>query len=99
VAVEKVRDRNIFLAAIKAAVEFFLPPQLSGSFQGRCCQLPEEPHESLDVLGHRCQEELLPHEPQSPQAQAMQSDLVLQFREQGFHLSFGAIREISPTCS
>ena len=67
VAVEKVQDRNVFLAAIKAAVEFFLPPQLSGSFQGRCCRLAEEPHESLDVLGYRCEEELLPHELQSAQ--------------------------------
>jgi hypothetical protein len=25
----------------------------------RCCWLTEEPHESLDVLGHRCHEELL----------------------------------------
>ncbi len=35
VAVEKVRDRNAFLAAIIAAVEFFLSPQLSGSFHSR----------------------------------------------------------------
>jgi len=31
-------------------------------------------------------QELLAHEPESPQAQAPQSDLMLQFREQGFHL-------------
>jgi hypothetical protein len=30
---------------------------------------------------------LLPHELQSAQAQATQSDLILEFREQGFHLS------------
>jgi hypothetical protein len=30
--------------------------------------LVEEPHESLDVLGRRCQEELLSNKPQSPQA-------------------------------
>ena len=47
--------------------------------------MAEEPHESLDVLGYRCQEELLPHELQSPQAQATQPDLILQFCEQGFH--------------
>jgi len=35
VAVEKVRDRNVFFAAIIAAVEFFLPPQLSGSLRLR----------------------------------------------------------------
>ena len=83
--VEKVRDRNVLLAAIIAAIEFFRSPQLRGSFHSRCCRLAEEPHEPLDVLGHGCQEELLPHEPQSAQAQATQSDLILEFREQGFH--------------
>jgi hypothetical protein len=29
-----------------------------------------EAHQSLDVLGYRCQDELLPHELQSAQAQA-----------------------------
>ncbi len=48
--------------------------------------MAEEPHESLDVLGRRCQEELLAHELQPPQAQATHSDLILQFREQGFDL-------------
>jgi hypothetical protein len=86
VAAEKLRDRNVFLAAIIAVVEFFLSHQLSGSFHSGCCRLVEEPHRSLDVLGRRCQEELLPHEPQSRQAQATQSDLAPQFREQGFHL-------------
>jgi len=47
--------------------------------------LAEESDQSLDVLGHRRQEELLPHELQSPQARATQSDLILDFREQGFH--------------
>ena len=85
VAVEKGRDRNIFLAAIIAAVEFLLLPHLGGGFDGGCCRLAEEPHESLDVLGCRCQEELLPHELQSPQAQAPQPDLILEFREQRFY--------------
>ena len=84
--VEKVRDRNALLAAIVAAVEFFLSAQLGGSFHSRSCRLAEEPHESLDVLSHGCQEELLPHELQSAQAQAAQPDLILEFREQGFHL-------------
>jgi hypothetical protein len=44
--------------------------------------LAEEPHESLDVLSRRCREELLPHELQSAQAQAAQSDLILEFCEQ-----------------
>jgi hypothetical protein len=48
--------------------------------------LTEEAHQSLDVLSYRCQEELLAHESKSPQAQAPQSYLILQFREQGFHL-------------
>jgi hypothetical protein len=61
VADEKLRDRNVFLAAIIAAVDFFLSPQLGGSFHSGCCRLVEEPHHSLDVLGRRCQEELLPH--------------------------------------
>ena len=45
-----------------------------------------EPHQSLDVLRRRCQKELLPNELQSPQAQATQPNLVLEFRKQGFHL-------------
>jgi hypothetical protein len=48
--------------------------------------LAEEPHPSLDVLGRRRQKELLPHKLQSPQTQATQSDLILEFREQGFDL-------------
>jgi hypothetical protein len=47
--------------------------------------LAKETHESLDVLGDRSQEELLPYKLQSPQAQATQPDLILEFREQGFH--------------
>src|ERR1039457_4872754 len=86
VAVEKVRDRNVLLAAIIAAIEFFVSPPLSGSFHSRGYRLAEDPHSPLDVLGHGRQEELLPHELQSAQAQATQSDLILQFREQGFHL-------------
>ena len=44
VGVEKVRDRNVLLAAIIAAIEFFLSPLLSGSFHSRGCRLAEEPH-------------------------------------------------------
>ena len=64
----------------------FFSPQLRGSFDSKCCRSAEEAHQSLDVLRHRCQEELLPYELQSAQAQATQSDLILEFREQGFHL-------------
>jgi hypothetical protein len=44
VGAEKVGDRNVFLAAIIAAIEFFLSPQLTGSFHSTCCRLAEEPH-------------------------------------------------------
>ena len=67
------------------AIQCSIPLQLSGGFR-RCYRSTEEAHQSLDVLSHRCQEELLAHEPESPQTQAPQSDLILQFREQGFHL-------------
>ncbi|MGC2194230.1 MAG: hypothetical protein WA628_06115 [Terriglobales bacterium] len=40
----------------------------------------------LKFWARRGQQELFPHELQSPQAQATQPDLILQFREQGFHL-------------
>jgi hypothetical protein len=42
----------------------------SGAGQNRCCRFAEEAHQTLDVLGHRCQEELLAHELQPPQAHA-----------------------------
>ena len=44
VGVEKVCDRNVLLAAIIAAIEFFLSPPLSGSFHSRGCWLAEESH-------------------------------------------------------
>src|SRR6266852_2863357 len=83
--VEKVRQQKWFRLRVWPRRVFPLSVRLSGGWQKRCFRLVEEAHESLDVLGRRCQEELLPHELQSPQAQATQSDLVLQFREQGFH--------------
>jgi hypothetical protein len=48
--------------------ELLFSPRLRGSFHSGCGRLAEEPHESLDVLGSRRQEELLPHELQSPQS-------------------------------
>jgi len=60
--------------------------RLSGGRQNRCCRLTEEAHQSLDVLSYCCQEELLAYEPESPQTQAPQADLILQLREQSFHL-------------
>jgi hypothetical protein len=41
--------------------------------------LAEEAHQSSDVLGGRRQEELLTNELHSAQAQATQSDLILEF--------------------
>jgi hypothetical protein len=41
---------------------FFFSPQLSGSFHRGGCRLAEEPHQSLEVLGRRCEEELLTNE-------------------------------------
>jgi len=48
--------------------------------------LAEEADEPFDILRCRGQEELLANELHSSQAQATQSDLILQFREQRFHL-------------
>src|SRR5258708_38383741 len=62
--------------------------------------MPGEPQQSLDVLTYRCEEELLAHEPESPQTQAPQSDLILQFCKQGIHLfslplCFGELRRVN----
>ena len=43
--------------------------------------LVEEAHQPLNVLSHCRQEELLAHKLQSPQTQATQPDLILQFGE------------------
>jgi hypothetical protein len=50
-------------------------------------------------LRRRCQEELLAHELQSSQAYTAQSDLILQFGEQGFYflplpLCLGKLRRV-----
>ena len=44
VGVEKVRDRNVFPAAMIAVAEFMFSPQLRGGFHGGCRRLAEEPH-------------------------------------------------------
>ena len=93
VGVEKVRQPKRCFAweGVGRVLLFSVRPR--GSWQNRRCWLAEEPHESLDVLSRRCQEELLPHELQSPQAQTTQPDLIFQFGEQRFHflsLSLGA---------
>jgi hypothetical protein len=63
VGVEKVRDRDVFSVAMIAAAEFLFSPQLRGGFHSGCCRLAEEADQSLEVLGSRRQEELLPHKP------------------------------------
>ena len=74
--------------------------RLSAGWLNRRYRLVEEAYQALDVLCRCGQEELLAHEPQSPQTQAPQSDLILQFREQGFHflslpLCFGELRRVN----
>src|SRR5947209_9589024 len=100
VGVEKVPQQNAFSICEHAVAGFLVSVRLSGGRQNRCCRLTEEAHQSLDVLSYRCQEELLAHEPESPQTQAPQSDLILQFGEQGFHLfslplCFGELRRVN----
>jgi hypothetical protein len=85
VGVEKVSLEDVLSQALCAVVARFSSRRLlSGRGQDRSRALAEEAHQSLDVLGHRGQEELLPHQLQSAQPQATQSDLILEFREQGF---------------
>jgi hypothetical protein len=67
---KKYLSRTSFSATSVAAKFFFSLFGLSGGWQNGCCRSAEEPHEALDVLGHGCQEEMFPHELQSPQAQA-----------------------------
>jgi hypothetical protein len=67
VGVEKVRQRSAFSSCEQAVVSFLVLVRLSGSRQDR---LAEKAHQSLDILSCRCQEELLAHEPKSPQTQA-----------------------------
>jgi hypothetical protein len=86
VGVEKVPTTKRLFICEHAVTGFLVSVRLSGGRQNRYCRLTEEAHQSLDVLGHGCQEELLSHELQSTQTQASQSDLILQFCEQGFHL-------------
>ena len=79
---------------------FLVCVRLDGGRQNRCGRLTEEAQQSLDVLSYRCQEELLAHEPESAQTQAPQSDLILEFCEQGFHLfslrlCFGELRRVN----
>ncbi len=51
VGMEKVRDRNVLLAAMIAAVELFLLLQQRGGFRSWYHRLAEEADQSLEVLG------------------------------------------------
>ncbi len=44
---------GMFLSVLMMAAAFF-SPQLRGGFHSGCCQLAEEAHQSLDVLGNGC---------------------------------------------
>src|SRR5438552_200134 len=83
-SVKSLNGTPFHLRACVGGFLIFVPLSCGG--QNRCCRPTEKAHQSLDVLSYRCQEELLAHEPESPQSQAPQSDLILQFGEQGFHL-------------
>ena len=80
-------ERNVVLVVSTPVVRIASPVRLQlCCSQRRFCSLAEEADQSLDVLRSRCHEELLANELHSTQAQATQSDLILQFREQRFHL-------------
>ena len=84
--------RNGFLATCPL-LSVSSPDLLGGNFQNRSCWLAEKPYQALEILCGCSQEELLAHKLQSPQAEATQPDLILQFGEQRFHflsLSLGA---------
>ena len=67
--------------------EFLGEYELSGHGERWPVPLAEEADQPFDVLCRFRQEELLPNELHSPQAQATQSDLILQFRELGGSLA------------
>ena len=52
----------------------------------------EKSDEAFQVLGSGGKEELLAHEPHAAQAQAPESDLILQLREERFDLSALVLR-------
>ena len=80
--VEKVRART-GLVRVGGASEFSSLVLAGEKLRG--CRWAEEANQSLDVLRRCCQEQLLPHKLQSSQAQATQSDLILQFCKQRLH--------------
>src|ERR1700730_12143826 len=83
VAVEKLNARTDLVRAGEVLLSFF-SSCISGASLW-CRRSASEANQSLEVLCRRCQEELLPNELESAQAQAAQPDVILQFREQGFY--------------
>ena len=77
--VEKVRDGNVFSAAMIAAAEFLLLTSAEKTaFTVGIVAWLRKRTSRLRFWGSRRQEELLPHELQSPQTQATQADLILE---------------------
>src|SRR5271157_3918535 len=67
---------------------------LSGCSGGRTRRLAQEPYQSFDVLRCRREEELFADELHTAQAKPSHSDLILQLREQRFHLLAGPLRNL-----
>jgi len=59
--------------------EFFFLQSSKRNWQNSSSGCAEETHQVLEVLPSRGQVELFPHELESPQAQATQTDVILQF--------------------
>jgi hypothetical protein len=62
VGVEKVVIGTSFWLRLSLLAEFFLLTSAKRCFHSGGCRLAEEPHQSLEVLGRRCEEELLTNE-------------------------------------
>src|SRR5437667_6600286 len=93
-------ERNVVLVASAPVVRIASPVRLQlCCSQRRFCSLAEEADQSLDVLRSRCHEELLANELHSTQAQATQSDLILEFCEQRFHLLSPSACSDSSSCT
>src|SRR5271165_2519885 len=76
-----------------------LTPQLRISGLGGCRRsrircLTEEAYQPFDILRCRREEELFADELHTAQAKPSHSDLILQLREQRFHLLAGSLRDL-----
>jgi hypothetical protein len=78
VGVEKVRQQKVISAASMPCRFFSLSVRLSGAGQNRLVGWVRTRTSRLRFLGHGDQEELLPHELQPAQAQAVQANLILE---------------------